>query len=218
MVKTNIFNRMFLEAMESLSEDDRLEIAELNEAAIAYEELKRDLFIGHIDKRIIELKQEHALWTIDDNASSGGDKRSITEKEVEPVPPYEAEIPKDSEIFEPMASDTEPTCGDAKVGDIASCRGQRDAVRVIGALNPDGFTVGQAAAMIHAAGLSKGSVESVMSNIHSYMSTGEDWEKIGPGRFRFRTANPEIQEVGHLSPRLESEESDSPEQNLEQVA
>ena len=174
--------------------------------------------MGHIDKRISELEQEQELWTIDYNASPGVDKQFLTEKGVEPVPPHEAEIPREPEMYESTAGETEARCGTARIGDIARCKGQRDAARVIGTLNPAGFAVGQAATLIHAAGLSKGSPESVMSNLHKFMSTNDEWEKIGRSRFRLRRANTEIQEVEHLSPPLKSEESDSPERTLEQVA
>ena len=218
MVKNNIFKQLFLEAIGSLSDEERLEMADLNKASIKYEGLKRSLFMGHIDKRISELEQEQELWTIDDNASSGGDRQFLTEKVVEPVPPHEAEIPREPEVCESTAGDTESKCGNATIGDIARCKGQRDAARIIGTLNPRGIAVGQAATLIHAAGLSKGSPESVMSNLHKFMSTNDKWEKIGRSRFRLRRANPEIQEVEHLSPPLKSEESDSPEKTLEQVA
>lgn len=218
MVKNSFFRHLFLEAIESLSDDERLEMVDLSRAAIKYEEVKRALFMGHIDKRINELRQEHALWTIDESASSGGGKQSLAEEGVEPAQPYEAEILRESEVCESTASDTEAKCGNATIGDIARCKGQRDAARIIGTLNPRGFALGQAAALIHGAGLSKGSPESVMSNLHKYMSTNDEWEKIGRSRFRLRRANAEIQEVELPSLHLKPEESDSPERNLEQVA
>ena len=191
---------MFVMFSESLTEDERRELTNLNSAAITYYERVRDILVGPLDRRLTDLRAEQALWSGTQDTVLASDHAA----------PNSGEAPSDSPSAEiassepdGIAPESELTCGNARIEHIIGCKDQREATFVIGELNPAGIAVSEAAALIHTAGLSKGRVDTVMSNIHSYMSGDDAWQKLAPSRFRLL---PKIREVSGINPEQPHQE------------
>ena len=215
LTNLNIFARVFVEVSESLTNDERREMLS---ASITYEERVRDILVGSYDRRITKLREEHALWSSYQDTQRVSDHAAMDSEEKVPSPPDADIVPSEPDDNAPNPAEAEPSCGNARIEHISSCKGQREATFVIGGLNPNGISVGEAAALIHAAGLSKGRVDTVMSNIHNHMSNDEAWQKIGSSRFRLL---PKIRAVDGLNPeqmQQEITEEGGSENELIQVA
>ena len=206
---------MFAMISESLTEDERRELTDLNSAAITYYERVREILVCPIERRLTDLRAEQALW-------SGTQDMVLTSDH---AVPNSGEAPSDSPSAgivssEPdhIAPESELTCGNARIEHIIECENQREATFVIGELNPTGIAVSEAAALIHAAGLSKGRVDTVMSNIHSYMSGDDAWQKLAPSRFRLLPKIREVIGVNAEQPQEKIAEERDDENEIVQVA
>ena len=190
---------MFVMINELLTDEERREMADLSLAGITYNERLRDFFAGFFDKRIARLREEHVLWSSEQDTPPASAHAATDSEDTQSYPSSTDIAPSEPDDNVPNPDETEPSCGNARVEHIVSCKGQREATLVIGELNPDGFAVREAAALIRAAGLSKGRVDTVMSNLHHYMTNDDSWQKIGPSKFR-------------LLPKIRAVDGGNPEQ------
>ena len=218
MTKLKSSEPMFVMFSGLLSNDERGELTNLSSAAITYNERVRDIFMGAFDRRITDLRAEQALWSGDQDTVSASDHAAPDTGETlaDSSSAGAASSKPNSIASEPP--EAELACGNARIEHISSCNDQREATFVIGELNPEGISVSEAAALIHAAGLSRGKVDTVMSNIHNYMTNDTSWQKLAPSRFRLL---PEIRAVdaGNLKQQhKETTEDDDLENDLVQVA
>ena len=189
MVTNGIFSKVFVDIRSQLTDEERERMAKLSSQSVAYLEECRDLIITSLDDEIDNMRADHSFWSVDFE----DERRPTDMSSGEDGPDLEKDADSDtvhSALGEQYTMESKVRCGDATVEDIKPCKDQRHAVRVIGEINTNGFAVSQAAALIHSAGLSKGTVESVASNIHGYMSRQPEWEKIGPSRFRLLPTSP----------------------------
>lgn len=83
--------------------------------------------------------------------------------------------------------DAEPVSGAATAKDIAHCRTQREAGRVIAEINGGPIDLKSAARVIKAAGLSDGMLNTIVSSLHHFMSHSSDWRYTGPSAFELLT-------------------------------
>ena len=82
------------------------------------------------------------------------------------------------------SDDEEIVCGRATISDLDGCPSQRKAMYVIGEINDGIIELNDAAALVVAAGMSKTGVRTVSATLHNFMSNHDDFEWIGPSRFR----------------------------------
>ena len=75
--------------------------------------------------------------------------------------------------------------GHVDIGQLAACATQMDAAELIAQSSEGVVRVSDAGRMIHAAGLSRGKVSSVIATLSARMGSGVDWEYVEPGTFRF---------------------------------
>ena len=79
----------------------------------------------------------------------------------------------------PEGQPDEVFCGKAGVSDIENCGTQRKALYVIAQMNCGRLDLNSASELIVAAKLSKTTPRSVSGQLHSYLSSNEDFEWIG---------------------------------------
>ena len=190
---------------------------DLRLAGIGYNEHLRDIFMGFFDKRIAKLRGDRTLGSVV-KATPKAFGHEAADVAVVQRPPRTDISSSEPDGKTPVNAETEPSCGNAKVEHISMCKDQREAAYKIGELNPDGFTVRDAAALIHAAGLSKGKIKTVMSNIYTLAARDDGWRKLAPGQFRLL---PDIRPVdGGIFDQLRQEiaDDDGEENELVQVA
>ena len=87
---------------------------------------------------------------------------------------------------EPEANnaDNELVCGNATLSDLVGCPSQRKAMYIVAEKNGGIIELNAAAALVVAAGMSKTDVRTVSATLHNFMSNHNDFEWIGPSRFR----------------------------------
>lgn len=78
----------------------------------------------------------------------------------------------------------EIVCGKATISDLDGCPSQRRAMYIIGEINGGIIELNDAAALVVAAGMSKTGVRTVSASLHNFMSNHDDFEWIGPSKFR----------------------------------
>ena len=78
-------------------------------------------------------------------------------------------------------------CGKATISDLDGCPSQRKAMYIIGEINDGIIELNDAAALVVAAGMSKTGVRTVSATLHNFMSNHNDFEWIGPSRFRLNS-------------------------------
>ena len=80
----------------------------------------------------------------------------------------------------------EIVCGKATISDLDGCPSQRSAMYIIGEINDGIIELNNAAALVVAAGMSKTGVRTVSATLHNFMSNHDDFEWIGPSKFRLK--------------------------------
>ena len=219
MNEMDVSAQVFAEVREVLTDNELLELArELNLAAISYNEDLRDIVAGVFDKRLTKLRAKRGLWVCEVKITPASDHRTTDSEESPKDPPPTSISLSESDGNVPTLPDSELMCGNASLDHIASCKDQREAAYKIATLNPRGFAVKDAAALIFAAGLSKGKIKTVSSNIYTIAARDDNWQKLGPGRFRLL---PEIRPVdGGIFDQLREEtaDDDGEKNELVQVA
>ena len=73
----------------------------------------------------------------------------------------------------------------ADIAIIEGCRTQREALRAIAAHNDGILRAREAAQIIHDAGMARGKLTSAVSTVHNLLNSGEEWERVAPGTFRY---------------------------------
>ncbi|MYC07914.1 MAG: hypothetical protein F4X57_12215 [Chloroflexi bacterium] len=193
MTDKDISVQVFAEVRDVLTDDELLELArDLNLAAINYNEHLRDIVAGIFDTRIAKLRAKRCLRAREGQITPASDHWTTDSEESVIDPPPTSISSSESDGNAPPPSDSELVCGNATLNHIASCQDQREAAYKIATLNPEGFAVREAAALIYAAGLSKGKLKTISSNIYTLAADDDNWQRLGPGRYRLL---PEIRPV-----------------------
>ena len=103
---------------------------------------------------------------------------------ISPTPDTKAS--RNSELGDSDIKD-EIMCGEATVSDLDGCPSQRRAMYIIGEINNGIIELNDAASLVVAAGMSRTGVRTVSATLHNYMSNHDDFEWIGPSRFRLKS-------------------------------
>ena len=218
MSDMNLFAQLFAPLRESLTDDELRELAAgLRRAGITYNEILRDTFVGLFDSRIDELTGDRTppCGSTETSRASGHEPADVA---IVPSPPPTNPSSSEPDDKTPVNTELKPSCGNAMVEDIATCNDQKSATYRIGELNPGGFFVSEAAALIHAAGLSKGKLKTVRSNIYTVAARDGRWDKMGPGQFRL-LPNVRPIDAGNIDQlRQETADDDGEENEFVQVA
>lgn len=78
-----------------------------------------------------------------------------------------------------------PASANAGIAIIDGCRTQREALVAIALHNGGVVRARDAAQIIYDAGMARGKLTSAISTVHNLLNSGDEWERIEPGTFRY---------------------------------